>query len=169
MISYFFKFLLATIFMWRIWRWPASKAETCYRLCSIHSNKFSKYNIFAYKCTDVPKKWDIIRQGFICGGRIMFFHPHWVHISVCSYQAPYLLSNTYSPRSVKWPQRESPFSTIEYRGLIMILPCFRTALLWVTTQRVVVSLPTFRDNLSVPSSGIKNPKTKAGNPSWEII
>jgi len=32
----------------------------------------------------------------------------------------------------------------------------RTALFCVITQRVVVILPTFRDNLSVPSSGIKD-------------
>jgi hypothetical protein len=31
----------------------------------------------------------------------------------------------------------------------------RTACLWVITQRVVVILTTFRDNLSVPSSGVK--------------
>jgi hypothetical protein len=36
----------------------------------------------------------------------------------------------------------------------------RIAFLWTVTQRVVVnSLPMFRDNLSVPSSRVKNPRS----------
>ena len=34
---------------------------------------------------------------------------------------------------------------------------------------VVISLPTFRDNLSVLSSEAKNPKKKAGHPSTGFI
>jgi hypothetical protein len=34
----------------------------------------------------------------------------------------------------------------------------RSALFWIITQRVVVISYRFRDNLSVPSSGFKNPK-----------
>jgi len=46
-----------------------------------------------------------------------------------------------------------------YKGVKRI-QMLRTAIFWVVTQRVVFnSLPMFRDNLSVPSSRVKNPRS----------
>jgi hypothetical protein len=38
------------------------------------------------------------------------------------------------------------------------------AFYWVTTQRVLVTVPTFRDNLSVPSPRVKNNSSGVKNP-----
>jgi hypothetical protein len=69
-----------------------------------------------------------------------------------------ILSNRNSFRRVRRLRHESPFTTIEYRGLIIILPCFRTALLWVNTQRVVVN-PFRRFGTTYRSPSLLPPST----------
>ena len=44
----------------------------------------------------------------------------------------------------------------------------RSALFWVITQRICYSFPSFRDNLSVQSSGLKKSKRKKKKKKKEI-
>jgi len=83
----------------------------------------------------------------------------WLRMSGApAFISPYLLMTCVGPTLMFFAARIYIYTYL-ISVSIKLPETKRAALFWVITQRVVVHvLPTFRDNLSVPSSGAKTPE-----------